>query len=73
LEAKGYIARGGQTVDAAIVPVPRQRSSRDENEDVKAGKTPEASGKNAAKHRQKERVPVGPRSTATASTATRTT
>jgi IS5 family transposase len=23
LEAKGYIARGGQTVDATIVPVPR--------------------------------------------------
>ena len=29
LEAKGYIARGGQMVDATIVPVPRQRNSRD--------------------------------------------
>ena len=28
LEAKGYIARGGQMVDATIVPVPRQRNSR---------------------------------------------
>ena len=37
LEAKGYIARGGQMVDATIVPVPRQRNSRDENEQVKAG------------------------------------
>ena len=44
LEAKGYIARGGQMVDATIVPVPKQRNSRDENEDVKAGKTPEGVG-----------------------------
>jgi transposase, IS5 family len=42
LEAKGYIARGGQMIDATIVPVPKQRNSRDENDDVKAGKTPEA-------------------------------
>jgi hypothetical protein len=42
LEAKGYIARGGQMVDATIVPVPKQRNSRDENDEVKAGKTPEA-------------------------------
>ena len=32
LEAKGYIARGGQMVDATIVPVPRQRNSSEENE-----------------------------------------
>src|ERR1035437_7853674 len=31
LEAKGYIARGGQMVDATIVPVPKQRNSREEN------------------------------------------
>jgi IS5 family transposase len=37
LEAKGYIARGGQMVDATIVPVPKQRNSREENEAVKAG------------------------------------
>ena len=41
LEAKGYIARGGQMVDATIVLVPRQRNSRDENEQVKTGATPE--------------------------------
>src|SRR6202795_4346104 len=39
LEVKGYIARGGQMVDATIVPVPKQRNSRDENEQVKSGKT----------------------------------
>jgi hypothetical protein len=45
LEAKGYIARGGQMVDATIVPVPKQRNSRDENDDVKAGKTPDATAR----------------------------
>src|ERR1700688_1783314 len=55
LEAKGYIARGGQMVDATIVAVPKQRNSRDENDDVKAGKTPEAWEKNPAKNRQKDK------------------
>jgi transposase len=40
LEAKGYIARGGQIVDATIVSAPRQHNSRSENAAIKAGKTP---------------------------------
>jgi IS5 family transposase len=55
LEAKGYIARGGQMVDATIVPVPKQRNSREENETVKAAKTPEEWKKNPAKNRQKDK------------------
>jgi IS5 family transposase len=55
LEANGYIARGGQMVDATIVPVPKQRNSRDGNDEVKAGKTPEAWDKNPAKNRQKDK------------------
>jgi IS5 family transposase len=55
LEAKGYAARGGQMVDATIVPVPKQRNSRDENEDVKAGKTPRAWKKDSSKNRQKDK------------------
>jgi IS5 family transposase len=55
LEAKGYIARGGQMVDATIVPVPKQRNSREENEAVKAGKTPKEWQKNPAKNRQKDK------------------
>jgi IS5 family transposase len=43
LEAKGYIARGGQMVDATIVPVPKH------------GKTPEAWEKKPAKNRQKDK------------------
>ena len=55
LEAKGYIARGGQIVDATIVPVPKQRNSREENEAVKVGKTPKEWKKNPAKNRQKDK------------------
>ncbi len=55
LEAKGYIARGGQMVDATIVPVPRQRNSREDNETVKAGKTPAEWGKKPAQNRQKDK------------------
>jgi IS5 family transposase len=55
LEAKGYIARGGQMVDATIVPVPRQRNSRDENELVKSGKTPKDWQRKPAKNRQKDK------------------
>jgi IS5 family transposase len=55
LEAKGYIARGGQMIDATIVPVPKQRNSHEENEAVKAGKTPEGWAKKPAKNRQKDK------------------
>lgn len=55
LEARGYIARGGQLVDATIVAVPRQRNSRDENEQVKAGETPKHWTKRPSKNRQKDK------------------
>jgi transposase, IS5 family len=55
LAAKGYIARGGQIVDATIVPVPKQRNSRDDNDSVKAGETPAEWRKKPAKLRQKDR------------------
>jgi transposase, IS5 family len=55
LEARGYIARGGQMIDATIVPVPRQRNSRDENEQVKAGRPPKDWERKPAKNRQKDK------------------
>jgi IS5 family transposase len=55
LNAKGYIARGGQMVDATIVPVPKQRNSRDENESVKRGETPAAWEEKPSKNRQKDK------------------
>lgn len=55
LATQGYLARGGQMVDATIVPVPKQRNSRDENDTVKAGETPAEWEKKPAKLRQKDR------------------
>jgi IS5 family transposase len=55
LHAKGYIARGGQMVDATIVPVPKQRNSREENETVKRGETPAEWEQKPAKNRQKDK------------------
>src|SRR5512138_2377925 len=55
LAAKGYIARGGQIIDASIVPVPTQRNSRDENDQLRAGRTPAEWKQKLAKLRQKDR------------------
>ena len=55
LGANGYVARGGQIVDATIVAVPRQRNTREENETVKSGRTPAAWEKRPAKNRQKDK------------------
>lgn len=41
IDAAGFTARKGQIVDAAIVPAPRQRNSREENTQIKGGETPE--------------------------------
>jgi len=54
LEAKGYIARGGQMVDATIVQAPMQRNTREENAEVKAGKTPKPWQEKPEKNRQKD-------------------
>lgn len=41
LEGHGYKARKGQIVDASFVDVPRQRNTRDENAEIKAGEIPQ--------------------------------
>jgi len=38
---QGFSARKGQIVDASIVPVPRQRNSREENRQIQEGEIPE--------------------------------
>jgi transposase, IS5 family len=55
LEAEGYIARGGQIIDATIVSVPKQRNTKEENEAIKAGKTPEGWEQRPAKNAQKDK------------------
>src|SRR3981189_3854409 len=54
LAAKGYMARGGQIIDASIVLVPTQRNSRDENAELQAGRTPAGWKQKPAKVRQKD-------------------
>ena len=54
LQDHGYLAMGGQIVDASIVPVPRQHNKRDENEKIKAGLVPEGWEEKPAKLRQKD-------------------
>src|SRR6059036_3743968 len=55
LRVKGYIARGGQIVDATIVSAPKQRNSKNENEAIKSGKTPGEWEKKPAKNAQKDK------------------
>ena len=54
LRNNGYLAMGGQIVDASIVPVPRQRNTREENERIKAGEMPEDWDGKPHKKRQKD-------------------
>ena len=72
LKDQGYLAMGGQIIDASIVAVPKQRNSRKENAGIKAGETRNAgriSRQSGAKRMSRR---GGPRSTAGAITATRT-
>ena len=52
LDDMGFRASKGQIVDASIVPAPRQRNSRGENETIEAGNPP--SDWSEAKRRQKD-------------------
>lgn len=54
LRSQGLQARGGQIIDATLVPVPKQRNSRDENKEIKAGKLPEGWDENPDRLRQKD-------------------
>ena len=54
LARQGYIARGGQILDASIVPVPRNHNTRDENAAIKKGEVPEDGADKPAKRVQKD-------------------
>lgn len=51
----GYLAMGGQIVDATIVATPKQRNTDAEKTDIKAGKVPDEWKNKSAKLRQKDR------------------
>ena len=54
LKQQGYLAMGGQIIDASIVPVPTQRNSRDASARIKEGETPEGWETQPAKRSQKD-------------------
>jgi IS5 family transposase len=54
LERLNLIVNEGKIVDASFIEVPRQRNSRDENEQIKDGETPDAFKGNPNRLRQKD-------------------
>jgi len=54
LKGQGYLAMGGQIIDASIVSVPIQHNKRDENAKIKAGETPQDWVDKPTKLRQKD-------------------
>ncbi|MGJ8573091.1 MAG: IS5 family transposase [Hoeflea sp.] len=55
LSKSGYLAKGGQIIDAAIIQAPKQRNSQDEKAAIKAGDIPEGWQDKPAKLAQKDR------------------
>ncbi|HSM19253.1 MAG TPA: transposase [Hyphomicrobiales bacterium] len=55
LKERGYLAMGGQMIDASIIEAPRQRNTAAEKDDLKAGRIPEDWAARPAKLRQKDR------------------
>jgi len=55
LRQAGYLAMGGQIVDASIVAAPKQRNTEAEKAAIKAGQIPEGWTAKPAKLRQKDR------------------
>ena len=55
LRSAGYLAMGGQIVDATIVAAPKQRNTEAERAAIEAGQLPEGWAEKPAKLRQKDR------------------
>lgn len=55
LTARGYLAMGGQIIEAAVVPAPKQRNTEAEKAAIKEGRLPEHWKEKPAKLRQKDR------------------
>ena len=61
LESQGIITHTGTIVDATFVDAPRQRNTREENNQIKNGEIPKEWEKNTHKLAQKIQTPVGQR------------
>jgi IS5 family transposase len=55
LTKAGFLAMGGQIIDASLVPAPKQRNTESEKAAIKAGRIPEAWKDHRAKLAQKDR------------------
>lgn len=55
LTDQGYLAMGGQIIDATVVPAPKQRNTDEEKAAIKEGRIPERWRDKPAKVRQKDR------------------
>ena len=55
LTKAGFLAMGGQIIDATIVAAPKQRNTEAEKREIKAGRIPEEWRRKPAKLRQKDR------------------
>ena len=55
LRASGYLAMGGQIIDATLVAAPKQRNTNEEKKAIKAGRIPNGWKDKPAKLRQKDR------------------
>ena len=53
--AQGYAVRAGQMIDATFVEVPRQRNTREENAQIKAGAVPDAWDEPEAKAKRRQK------------------
>ena len=54
LWASGLMPKGGQIIDASLVSVPKNRNTRDENKQIKEGKTPDGWDDQPNMKRQKD-------------------
>ena len=54
LRDQGLEARGGQIIDATLVPVPRQRNSREDNKEIKANCLPDGWNESPKRLQQKD-------------------
>ena len=54
LRSQGLQARGGQIIDASLVPVPKQSNTRKENTEIKAGRLPNGWDQNPNRLQQKD-------------------
>lgn len=57
LREQGLEARGGQLIDASLVPIPKQRNSREKNIDIKADRL--TGGKSKSVAAEEFRCPLG--------------